>query len=228
MATKELEKTESAVPDLVRTPALDLDSGDIALPKLKLGQYTADAVKSQLVKPGSIYTTIGADDPDPTILLSPSGREKDTVGQDGVVFHVLGARKSWFKSEPGSSDFETADFNSMSVPEARADGWWLTYTYTIAIPSEDEDVPYVYITTKSAMPAAKQINFALMKSGRPPWYTAFALTTKFKQKGDNTWFVPVVSTSEASDESIKVAERLAVMVAGQSAEFDSTGEEPAI
>lgn len=224
MATQELEKATTAVPALIRTPALEIDAEDVTLPKLKLGQYTADAVKAQLVKPGSLYTTTGPDDPEPVILLAPEGKSKDTQGQDGVVFYVLGMTKHWFLSEEGSADFETWDFNDPNRPENA----WLTFVYTIAIPAVDEAVPFVYVMTKSAKPSAKQINTALVKSGRPPWHTAFVLTTKHKQKNNNEWFIPIVTTTATSDDDIQVAERLAVMVSGKTAEFQATGEEPAI
>ena len=227
MATKELEKPETAnVPDLVRTPALEIESQDVALPKLKLGQFTADAVKAQLVPAGSLYTTVGPDDPDPETLLAPAGRgAKDTsAAESGVKFYVLGMTKGWMYSEQGSSDFETWEWNDPSRhPDA-----WVTYRYTVAIPEVDEEVPYTLIMTKSAKPAAKQMNTVLAKSGRLPWHTAFEVRTKHKSKGSNEWFIPLITTVETDADEIKVAEKLAIMVAGQAAEFNSTGEEPAI
>lgn len=223
MATKALEKAPTAVPDLIRTPALEIDAEDIALPKLKLGQYGADAVKGQLVKPGSLFTQTGNDDPEPIVLLAPEGKAKDTQGMQGVVFHVLGVRKGKSFSEPGG-DLEVYAFNDANAPEAA----WTTFTYSIAIPSEDTEVPYTFFLTKTGKPAAKQINTALVKSGRPPWHTAFGVTTKYRSNAKGEWFVPVITTVEATDENIAVAERLAVMISGQQAEYQATGEEPAI
>lgn len=224
MAMKEMERVaDAAVPDLVRTPALEIDAEDVALPKLKLGQYGADAVKGQLVKAGSLFTQNSNDDPDPVVLLAPEGKAKDTQGLDGVVFHVLGVRKGKSYSEPGG-DLETYAFNDPNAPEEA----WTTFTYSIAIPSENTEVPYTFFLTKTGKPAAKAMNTQLVTSGKPPWHTAFAVTTKFRENPKGQWFVPVITTVEATDENIAISERLAVMIAGQTAEYQATGEVPEI
>lgn len=222
MATQELAKTQAQVPELVRPP-MELDADDVALPKVKIGQYTADSVKDQLVKAGSIFTITGADDPDPVVLLAPEGRKKDTSDQDGVLFHVLGMRKGLSYSPPGGQ-LETWAFGDPSAP-AEA---WTTYTYYVVLPEHDDAFPYTWLFTKTAKPAARQINTAWARSGKAPEELAFRATTKHRENTQGEWFVPIISSVKAEDKNIEIARALIPMLAGQRQDEQSPTEQPAI
>lgn len=219
MSSNAVEKAAPAqVPALVRTPALEITAEDVALPRIYLGQYMTEAVKNQLVKPGCIFAASGPDDPDPLVLWKPEDKE-------GVLFHVLALKKG--KSFSDGGELQLYDYNDPSAP-AEA---WITYNYTLALPSVDEEVPYKLLLTRTGRNTAKQINTVLKKNeGRgPAWATAFRLTAVQRENAKGEFFVPRVAVvNEPDKQSVEAAERLAIMIAGARADFDSTREEPEI
>lgn len=219
--TAKNEVATAGVKDLVRptsAPPLEIDAEDVALPRLYIGQYMSDAVKDQLVSPGAIYVGAGADDPDPNVLWSPD-QDKDK----GPVFHVLSLFKG--KSVTTGGELVLFQFND---PEAPADAW-TTYNYTIAIPEADNQVPFKWLLTRTGTPAAKQINTALVKAaGTPPWEIAFRVHSDKRENAKGEYFVPRITTVEATSESVAVSAELAQMISGRSSDFTATGEAPAI
>ena len=220
-----VEQVSASVPDLVRTPALDITAEDVALPRIYVAQFTSQAVKDGLVKPGALYAASGSDDPDPQILATPGN--KDGVAEDkAITFHVLGLVKGWSHSEDGG-DLQTWRFDD---PDRHPDAW-VTYTYSVALPEIDDQVPYRWLLTRSARNTARGINTVLVKNAAtaPSYGTAFAAFTAHRSNAKGEWYVPRVKPIEAKKENVEIAERLAVMVSNANpADINATGEEPAI
>lgn len=223
MAT-EIVKAEGSVPDLVPTPSVtsEITAEDVSLPRIYLGQFMSEAVKAQLVKPGSLFAAIGPDDQDPNVLW-----EFEDKPDKAPVFYVLALRKGKSYSEDGGG-LELYDLDDPNAPE----GAWVTYTYTVALPDVDPDVPFKLLLTKTGKPAAKQINTVLVKNAArgPAYTTAFRLTTakRRNEKKNADYFVPRISVVEAKKDHIAIAEELSHMITSAAADFQATGEEPAI
>lgn len=217
-STEVTEATKGSVPALIHQPALEIEAEDVALPRMYLGQFTSDHVKDKStdVAPGDIFTATGSEDPEPKVLWNGEG--------DGVLFYVLGMRKG--KSLSVDGELETWTFDDPDAPVEA----WTTYNYFLYLPEVDQDVPYKWLCTRSAKPAAQQINTVLKRAeGKgPSWSIAFRVVTAHRKKGQNEWFVPRVHQVEADEEQVAQAERLAEMLAGVSAEAQATGDEPAI
>lgn len=215
-----VEKAAPAqVPDLVRTPALEITAEDVALPRIYLGQYMTEAVKHKLVDFGDVFTASGPDDPDPQVLWKLNSKD------EGVLFHVLALKKG--KSFSDGGELQLYDYDDPSAP-AEA---WITYNYTVALPEVDEEVPYKLLLTRTGRNTAKQINTVLKKNeGRgPAWATGFRLTAVQRENAKGEFVVPRIAVvNEPPIEAVKSAETLALMIAGSTAEYHSTGEEPAI
>lgn len=216
-ASKELEKQSSQVPALASTPALEIGSEDVALPRLYIGQYMSDHVQEERVKAGAIFTALGKDDPDPQVLWEP-----DQKG--GVVFHVIALRKGKSISENGELVLFAYD-----DPEAPPDAW-VTYNYVIALPEADQDVPYKWLLTRTGRPAAQQINMVIKKNEArgPAHELAFEVISSPRENAKGKFFVPRIRPVEAKDENIKVAEQFLTLVSSDVASVKSDGDEPAI
>lgn len=214
--SKEVAVKETAsVPALVTTPALDITAEDVALPRIYLGQFMSQAVKDGLVKAGSIYTATGADDPDPNVLSD---------GKEPVRIHIVALHKG--KSYSDGGELMLFDYND---PNAPADAW-TTYNYTCVLPEVDPEMPFKWLLTRTGQNTAKQINTVLKKNERfgPPWTNAFDLTTVKRENQKGEFFVARVTVASADSDHVQLAENLAVMISGQSAEYGSTGDEPSI
>jgi len=217
----EVERAEApAVPALAPTPSIEIDSADdIALPALKLGQFMNDHVQEGRVPAGSIFTSLGQDDPDPTVLWEQGN-------EDNVVFYVLGMRKGKSVSDGGELVLFAYD-----DPDAPADAW-VTYNYVIAIPKVDDEMPVKFLLTRTGRPAAQQINTVLAKNAAagPPYSLAFALDCVERKNPKGKYFVPRVRHIEADDEEVKVAEKLASLVPSDpvASSGSETTEAPAI
>lgn len=219
--SKEVAERASAVPDLVHKPTFEITSDDIALPRIYLGQYSSDAVKERRVEPGAIFAGDGPEDPMPTILVEPGGKP-------GMLFYVLDMKKGKSYSEPGES-LQLYDFNDPSAP---ADAW-VTYNYTIFVPEFDEDVPCKLLLTRSGRPSALGMNRIIKKNEgtMAAWQHAFRLTAKERPHPSGKYFVAQVAYPEddqGENDQSKRAGELAVSMTSQTAEFQSTDEEPAI
>lgn len=209
----------SNLPPLPHAPDLDIDGGDVTLPRIKIAQFSSKQVQSGLVKPGQIYSSTSEEDA--TVLYDP----EDTKAK-GVLVYVLGMTKGKSVSIDGS--LERFAFNDPSAP---ADAW-VTYDYSLALPEEDAELPYKWLMTKSAAPAAKSINLVLKKgqASGPAWNSAFRITTKSKKNEKGTYYVPVVQVIAADKKFIESSGTLAGMIAGPApvAALPSGGDEPAI
>lgn len=215
-STDVAQQAKAQVPDLVRAPVLDITAEDIALPRIYIGQFMSEHVKQQLVKPGSIFTASGADDPDPQVLSTLEG--------EGVIVHVLGMRKG--KSFSDGGELQLYDYNDPSAP----DDAWITYNYTVCLPEVDEEVPYKWLLTRTGRPAAKQINTVLAKQSDkgPCWVNAFRFTTAQRENAKGEYFVARCAPIEADKQHIEIAESLGILVSGSTAEVQATGDQPAI
>ncbi len=217
MATKAVEKKQSALLDLPHTPALDIGSEDMQLPRVKIGQFMSAAVQEQLVKPGSIYSTTGEDDPSPISLWDPK-----TKGE-GVLFHVLDLRKG--RSAMVDGQFERYAYND---PDAPAEAW-VTYDYAVCLPEVDPEVPHKMLFTRTQTPCAKAINTVLAKNqARGPAYaTAFRLTTVERENAKGKYFVPRATIVETTSLGLEAAAALAMAISSIP-EQQATGDEPSI
>lgn len=221
------ESTEVApagnnLPVLAPTPAYDLDSSDVSLPRLYLAQDMSGAVQEGNADKGDIYAATGGEDPDPEILYVA----KDEG--EGVLFHVIGVNKA-LSGKDENDEFQTWPWGD---PDAPKDAW-KTYHYTVVCPEVEQSVPFKISWSRSQTPAAKVVNTALAKAaqnGIPPHEIAFRLTTfqKSNPKAKGTYTVPRVVTVEAKDADKKLAEGLANSFNGASQVDVSTGDEPAI
>lgn len=215
------ERPQASVPDLVRTPALQIDSDDIVLPRIYVGQFMSAAVQEQLVKMGDVYTATSGDDPDPQVHFSIG----DTGPDAGLLFYVLGLRKAKSYSEAGG-ELELYDFDD---PNAPADAW-VTYNYTTFCPTVDADVPCKLLLTRTGRPTALQINTVLKKNSitGPAWINAFRLTTIARENKKGKYAVARVVQVAANPDHVDAAAVLATQMASAPAAFESTGEQPAI
>lgn len=210
-AVAEAPKVE--VPDLIRTPALDIGSEDVALPRIHISQFSSKAQQAGLVDPGVLYASVGQDDPDPVILESP------------LLFHILTLKRAKSYSEKGG-DLERYEYNDPDAPP----GAWVTYDYTMVLPAHDVDVPYKFLWTKSARPAAQQVNTSLVRHAAvgPPWELAFEVHTAERQNDMGKYWIPQVRLVEAKPENVKIAEALGIMMSSNVTEASSTGTQPDI
>lgn len=216
MGTQVAKQEKAAVPDLVRTPAFEITAEDVALPRLYIGQYMSNHVQEKIVAAGDIYVATGADDPEPEVLYDGKG--------DGALVHVLSLKKG--KSASVDGELELFDFDDPNAPEDA----WVTYNYVIALPEYDYEVPAKWLLTRTGRPTAQRINTVLKKNEArlPAYANAFRVTTAERKNEKGKFFVPQLRHVEANEDDVKIAEALAIMVSGNTAEATSRGEEPAI
>lgn len=214
MTTKqEIEKPSAQVPDLVRTPALELTAEDVALPRLYIGQFMSQHVQDGNVPAGAIFTALGQEDPDPEVLWEPGD-------EAGIRLHILDLKLG--KSLSIDGELQLYDHND---PEAPPEAW-TTYNYAVALPDVDQEVPYKWLLTRSAKATAKQINMVLMKhqAKGPAYEVAFEIETAPRENQKGKWFVPRARSVEAKDEHVKIAESLVGMISGAAVETSSNDE----
>ncbi len=192
-------KDEAQVPDLVRTPALEITAEDVVLPRIKIGQFMTAQVQEGTVTAGDIFASASEDDAD---VLAKVG------DKEGVVIHVLALRKG--KSASIDGDLVLYDFDD---PDAPADAW-TTYNYHLALPTVDDEVPYKLLLTKTGTPAARQINTVLKKNERrgPAWNTAFRLTSAQRENAKGKYFVPRVAVVDAEAAHVEAAAALGALL----------------
>lgn len=208
-ASTAVENPTAQVPDLRSTPALDITADDVALPRLHIGQFSSKAVQAQLVKAGTLYYASGQDDPDPQTLETP------------LVFHVIALRKG--KSIVEDGNLQRYDYLDPDAPA----GCNVTYDYSLAIPSIETSMPFKWLLTKSATPAARNMNLVLAKASRPHWEMAFSATLAERENPKGKYWIPQVRQVEAEKANIGVAKDLAVLLAPAAPEASST-EQPNI
>lgn len=199
------------LPALVSTPALDIGPQDIALPRLYVGHHLNQAVKDRLVTAGSLFTGVGADDPD--------AREVSN-GEDPVRVHVLAMRKGKSVSRPGE-DLETYAYDD---PDAPPDAY-VTYNYVVALPQVDSDLPYKFLLKRTGTTAAKKINLVLAQTAGegPAWEQAFDVKTDQRENTNGEYWVPIVSHVEAVKADVETSAALAAFVPPDAAVTGSGG-----
>jgi hypothetical protein len=156
------------------------------------------AVQEGLAKRGQIFLGNGSDDPSPEVVSEPG------LDADGVDFYVLSLKKG--KSISIDGQLFRYDFDDEDAPEKA----WTTYTYLIALPDVSEQLPARWLLTRTGRPTAQRINqvLALASGQKPDYACAFNLKTKGTKNAKGSFFVPVVSPIETTDEGLKVAEAL--------------------
>jgi hypothetical protein len=203
------ERKGSEVAALAFDGSTTLTTDDLALPRLYVAQAITNAVQDGNVKAGAIFVAQDADDPDPAVLA-------DKGSEEGAIIHVLALRKGKSRSIEGV--LETWRYDD---PAAPADAW-TTYTYAVAIPSYDTDLPCRWLLTRTGRPAAQKINTVLARLNgvKPPFETAFRVTTVERSNDKGRYFIPRVTPVEPTDESTEVAAKLYAQIgdsfAGQS------------
>ncbi len=206
-----------AVQNLPQTPALDIESSDMQLPRVRIGQFMSAAVQEQLVKPGAVYTSTGEDDPAPVVLWDPKSK-----GAPGLLFHVLDLTKGRSCMVDGS--FERYGYDDPDAPPEA----WVTYDYLVCLPEADQEVPYKMLFTRTQTACAKAINTVLKKNeARGPAYTtAFRLTTVERENAKGKFFVPRATVVEA--DQLEAVTPMALAMTAVRSPARSTGDEPAI
>lgn len=224
MATRTPAKKKTAPPavaDLAPTPALDTDSDDIQLPRLRVATYSSGVVENELVKPGQIFAAASADDEDPVVVYDAK------PDSEGLLIHVLGLVKG--KSSDASGELERWAFNDPDAPPEA----WTTYDFIVVLPEVDPDVPHKFLMTKSGKSTAQKIITALKKkeAAGPSYLSAFRITTAKRENEKGKWFVPQVRNVEPTDEGIQAGSALASIVASQAPQLTAgtpRSDEPAI
>jgi hypothetical protein len=206
----DIATTGSNLPDLYR-PAVtaDIDASDIKLPKLKIGQFGTPQVQEGLVKAGSLFTHLTREDADEILTNTGDG----IPAADGLEFYVLGIRKAWSLTDD-NDELQTWEDHDPSRPQNAQ----RTYTYTVAIPSVDEQMPFNLLLKSSSTPAAKQINLLLKKYEAAGDVTqlAFLIGSKRRENVDkgHKWYVAQVTTApEPTDAKGRKAREAAQAVA---------------
>lgn len=196
-----------------QAPPLEIESSDVSLPTIKVGQHMSNAVQEGLVAFGDIFSSVSKEDADPAILCP------FTETESGLKFHVLGMTRG--KSASIDGELQTYAYDD---PEAPRDAW-VTYKYVVAIPDHDTVLPYKLLLTKTGAPAAKQINLLLMKNSGQAWDLAFTLHAAKRENAKGKYCVLQVRQSvpskpaevKAHEANVAIAGDLAQIVAGSPA-----------
>jgi hypothetical protein len=203
----------SAVPALRHSGANTLEASDLALPRLYVAQAIHNAVQDGLVKIGSLFVANDADDPDPAVLAEPGDKE-------GVIIHPLALKKGKSRDTRGRqaagiTDYSGPDLERWSYedgpPANKATGVWVSYTYALAIPSFDTDLPVRWIVSRSGQPAARKINTEVyrLSDDASPATLAFRLTTAERSNDSGRYIIPQVSAVTPDEDDLATALRLA-------------------
>ena len=214
-----MAKTPPPVQDLTPTPALDIDSSDVALPKLYVAHYLTKAVQDGLVVAGQIFSASGPADPDPVVLYDGK------PDSEGVLIHVLSLTKG--RSAKVGDDLKIFAFDD---PDAPADSW-ITYNYVVVVPEFDADVPHKLLLARSGTSAARTINTVLKKNEArgPAYLAAFRISTAKQENDKGRWFTPLVRVVEAKAEHVALVSGLADLVCAAPAQISPPrSDEPSI
>jgi hypothetical protein len=196
----DITTVSSNLPAVINHSPLDIGAEDIALPRLKIGQFMSGVVQDGDVKAGAIFSSTGEDDAE--VLYNHGDKQ-------GVLIHVLAMTRGKSVSEGG--ELFTYAYND---PEAPAEAW-VTYNYVVCLPEVDTELPFKWLLTRTGAPAAKQINTVLRRNAAlPPYGLAFRVETKQKENQKGKFFVPRVTPVDASAPHVEAAAKLASMIAG--------------
>jgi hypothetical protein len=194
--------------------ANEISAEDIALPRVKIGQFMSQAVQDQLVKPGAIFSSLGQDDAEPATLWKPGDKK-------GLLMHVLQLRKGWSLMQDGN--LETWRFDDPTRP----DDAWATYDYTVCLPEVDPDLPYKFLFTRTGRSAAQKINLQLKRAPQAH-EIAFRVESLERSNDKGRFFVPRIVNEPADKKNVAAAADLLSMIAPAAAAPAAVSNEPAI
>ncbi len=228
MGTDVTQVQEGQVPALRQDASNTLTAADISFPRLYLGQAISNSVQDGNVAIGDYFVATDGDDPDPNVIAS-----SPESADEGVLLYVLDLRKGISRStEDGGLDTWAFDAPDAPAP-GKATGAWVSYTYFVALPEVDEDIPVRYLLSRSGQPAARKINTILLRlneSGTPHYQQAFRLYQAERANREKKRYrIPRIASVEGTDASRAIAEKLYAKVAeNQGSVEKAAGDEPAI
>lgn len=212
---EQLDTVTPAVPDLVRSrDPYAITADDIAIPRLYLGQAISKPVEEGLVKSGQFFVAQDDSDPDPQVVAD--------VGES-FDLHVLDLRKGISRSIEGVLESWAFDDPTAPVP-CKETGAWTTYTYIVAIPAAATDLPYRWLLSRSAQPAAQKINVTILRNqdSTPIYKHGFRISaTKRANKKGQQFYVPQVAQIEPTNDSLVVAEALFPIAQAKRAQIEA-------
>lgn len=215
------EQPNGAIAPLSYDPGSQITAEDLALPRLYVAQAITNAVQDGAVKAGALFVAQDADDPDPQVLA-------DKGSDEGVLIHVLALRKGKSISENG----ELRTFRH-DDPAAPAEAW-TTYTYALLVPGYETTLPVRWLLTRTGRPAAQKINTVIYRTSgeKPPYESAFRITTVERSNDKGRYFIPRVAPAEATDENVEAAavlyDQIAASWAGTPTPDAANSNDPAI
>ncbi len=232
MSTAMTTSEAAGVPALAPISAAlgGIGGADIALPKLYKGEYQAALVQDPdvpSVTAGCLFVASGPDDPDPAVIV----KDATKAGEKGVLAHVLAIKKGLSRQD-ADGELQTWAWGDPAAPaDAKP-----TFTYFLALPEVDEDVPVKVTMAKTSVGCAKRINFHLLKHGANPHEVAFRLKLKPRTSenpggGKYRWFVWVEELVEAKPGDVEIAARLAAWATAAPADVEQpagASNQPAI
>lgn len=210
--------TDVAVPRPAGLPR-NLAPNTVRIPRIKKAEPLSGPVRAGIATFLDIYTETSRDDTNAQVVVKADPKTGSLPGE-ALRFHVLAI-------ESGRSESIEGDLTSYTLQGGR----WLdrngneagpesydTQTYTVCIPEVDPTTPYKVMFYRSSMPAASNVNTALVKAeeqGLADWQLAFELTTEFRRsdKYPSGWGVFVARQVPAVDEHVAAAAELAEKVA---------------
>lgn len=201
----------SQVPDLRSRPANDartLTVEDVKFPRLYIGQSISKHVERDQVKSGDLFVAQDNTDPAPTVLAK-RGSDK------GVVFYVLDLRKGISRTDPETKRLDTWAWDDPEAPRpSKATGAWVSYTYFAVIPEYDDETVVRILFSRSGRSAAQKINTVLLRlQGEKPSYEApFKLTTESRSNDAGSWYQPLITPVEPTDEGLEAARALVDLI----------------
>jgi hypothetical protein len=226
VSSQEVARREEAqVPALAHTPSSEITADDIAIPRVKIGQFMSKQVQDELFSAGDVFSVTGSDDSDPIVLVKKGAKT-------GVRFYVLDLIKglSYSDKEETGGDLLRWQFGD---PEAHPKAW-VTYNYVIAIPSVDTDIPFKFLLTRSGKPAAMKLNTVLKRAemAGPGYEIAFELTTAERSNSNGKWYVAQVKQVDADPDEAKAVQELAQLTSAPAVQTSfksaSVADEPEI
>lgn len=223
MATRKSEVAvkESSVALAERPQGLPLEisAGTIRVPKIKKGEPLAAAVRDGYANFLDIYTTTGSEDTNPKVIAKADVKAGQTADGNAVVLHVLAVREG--RSETVNDELVSYTLqggrwvSSFDGSEAGQNAY-VTQTYVVCLPEVDGSTPFELMLYRTSLPAAKNINTALVEhvnKGGAPWELAFELTTLKRSNSKFTWGVFQARSAEANDANVATALDLASQLA---------------
>lgn len=203
----------------------NLAPNTVRIPRIKKAEPLSAPVRNGVAGFLDIYSETGRDDSDPQVLVKADPKTGSKPGE-ALRFHVLAIESGRSESvgdELISYTLQGGRWIDRDGNEAGPDSYD-TQTYTVCIPEVDPTTPYKVMFYRSSMPAASNVNTALVKAeeqGLADWQLAFELTTELRKSDKYTWGVFIAKQVPAVDEHVvaatELAEKVAVFLSSQPA-----------